>query len=331
MYMVVTVFFLQLWYFKTIELNKLFPFNSFNKPVAILALRAIFVDTLWHVFLKCSWMLWNWWLPNICMITWLKKKRNRVAILPQVYNSMLCCFESASSKLCQHVTNIDNQSSRAGLDSKPGAIFTKYFKTSIMESFQKGQNCRVTVNSTHYNFTILNGNGRSFTYSIGWEDRMNVAMMAYQDFFEGEGGKGVADFSIQITLLFKNSRKTVKCKTFSYGFQGCRRRGTLGFAVLQFWPFFASVFRSYRFWSSVLQFSTALQFVVVSLYHRQFTVCTCCSQFFGSIITHTLHAALAVSVFNNFGLVRFCIFWRILLQFCDLCYPPMPPSRSNFS
>ena len=38
-----------------------------------------------------------------------------------------------------------------------------------------------------------------------------------------------------------------------------------GHLGLRFWPFFASVFRSFRFGSSVFRFSTALRFVVVSL------------------------------------------------------------------
>ena len=47
--------------------------------------------------------------------------------------------------------------------------------------------------------------------------------------------------------------------------------------------------------------------MVVSLYRSPFTVCRCCSRFFGSFITHTLYAALerytdiVVLVFNDFG------------------------------
>ena len=80
-----------------------------------------------------------------------------------------------------------------------------------------------------------------------------------------------------------------------------------------------------------LGFSTATQFAVISPYCRRFTVCRCCSQFFGDFITHTLHAALqhytdiAVSVFKDFGHG----FWRILLRFCSFYYPPMSPSLSG--
>ena len=105
-------------------------------------------------------------------------------------------------------------------------------------------------------------------------------------------------------------------------------RGTLGFAVLRFWPFFALVFWSFRFWSSVLWFSTAPRFVFVSPYHRWFMVCRCCSWFFSSFITHTLHAAQHRHY--GFGFqwfwTRFCGFWCILLLFCSFCYPPMSPT-----
>ena len=84
-------------------------------------------------------------------------------------------------------------------------------------------------------------------------------------------------------------------------------RGMLGFTVLRFWPFFTSVFLSFSFWSLVLWFSKAPWFTVVSPYRRWFMVCRCCSWFFGSFITLTLHAPLehytdiAVSVFSDFG------------------------------
>ena len=98
----------------------------------------------------------------------------------------------------------------------------------------------------------------------------------------------------------------------------------------RFWPFFASVFRSYRFLSSVLRFSTALGFVVVSLYRSPFTVCRCCSRFFGSFITHTLYAALerytdiVVLVFNDFG-HGFAVFGNFCCSFAVFTTPQCPP------
>ena len=109
--------------------------------------------------------------------------------------------------------------------------------------------------------------------------------------------------------------------------ENCFRRGALGFTVL---ALFASVFRSFRFRSLVLRFSTALWFAVVNPYHRRFMVCRCSSQFFGGFITCTLRAALQrytdimVSVFNNFG-HGFVVFGAFCYSFC---YPPMPPSFS---
>ena len=105
-------------------------------------------------------------------------------------------------------------------------------------------------------------------------------------------------------------------------------KGTLGFVVLRFCPFFASVFRSFR--SSVLWFSTAPQFAVFNPYHRRFTVCRC-SWFFGSFITHTLHAALqrytdiTVSVFNYFG-HGFLVFGAFCCGFSVFATLTMPPS-----
>ena len=113
------------------------------------------------------------------------------------------------------------------------------------------------------------------------------------------------------------------------------RRGVLGFAVLRFWPFFASISWSFRFWSSVLPSSTALQFAVGSPYRRRFTVYRCCSWLFGSFITHTLHTALqcytdtVVLVFNDFG-PGFAVLGAFCCGFVVFCYllpsPPPPPN-----
>ena len=108
-------------------------------------------------------------------------------------------------------------------------------------------------------------------------------------------------------------------------------RGTLGFAVLRFWPFFGSVFQSFRFRSLVLRFSTPPQFAVVSPYHRWFMVCRFCSRFFDSFktVTHTLHAALegytdiAVSIFNNFG-HDFAGFGTVCCSFAVFATPIAP-------
>ena len=73
-----------------------------------------------------------------------------------------------------------------------------------------------------------------------------------------------------------------------------------------------------------------MRFAVVSPYCRQFMVCRCCSWFFGSFITRTLHAALqcytniAVSVFNNFGR-GFAVFGAFCCGFVVLLSSPQCP------
>ena len=81
-----------------------------------------------------------------------------------------------------------------------------------------------------------------------------------------------------------------------------------------------------RFWGF---YSTAV--CSFSPYRRWFTVCRCCSRFFGSFVTHTLHAALehytdiVVSIFNDFehGFVDFgafcCSFVVSAPPQCPLC------------
>ena len=131
------------------------------------------------------------------------------------------------------------------------------------------------------------------------------------------------------TLLLASLEKGLEQGIFWCGHDTILR-GTLGFAVLQFWPFFTSVFQSFRFWSLVLRFSTALRFAVVSPFCRRFRVCRCCSKFFGSFITHTLHAALecytdiAVSVFNGFG-HWFAVFGAFCCGFAVFATLQCPP------
>ena len=102
---------------------------------------------------------------------------------------------------------------------------------------------------------------------------------------------------------------------------------------LWFWPFFASVFRSFKFWSLVLRFSTAPRFAVISPYRTQYMVCRCCSRFFGGFITHTLHAALQcytdiiVLVFNNFG-HHFAVFGALCCGFVVFAIPQCPPLQN---
>ena len=91
-------------------------------------------------------------------------------------------------------------------------------------------------------------------------------------------------------LCTVSDQRLLTRKLLSYKLRIISTRG--GHWGLRFWPFFTSVFRSFRFWSPVLQFSTTLRFAVVSPFCRRFTVFRCCSQFFGSFIAHTLHAAL---------------------------------------
>ena len=70
--------------------------------------------------------------------------------------------------------------------------------------------------------------------------------------------------------------------------------------------------------------------MVVSPYRRQFMVCRCCSRFFGSFITHTLHEPLecytdiVVSVFNDFG-HGFAVFGAFCRGFAVFATPQWPP------
>ena len=71
--------------------------------------------------------------------------------------------------------------------------------------------------------------------------------------------------------------------------------------------------------------------MVVSPFHRWFTLCRCCSRFFSSFITHTLHAApalerytdIAVSVFNDFG-HSFVVFGAFCCDFAVFATPQCP-------
>ena len=87
-----------------------------------------------------------------------------------------------------------------------------------------------------------------------------------------------------------------------------------------FWP---------RFFG-VLDFEA--RFAGFSPYRRRFTVCRCCSRFFDSFITHTLHAALqrytdiTVSVFNDFG-HGFAVFGGFCCGFAVFATPQCPPLR----
>ena len=87
-------------------------------------------------------------------------------------------------------------------------------------------------------------------------------------------------------------------------------RGALGFVVLALFCFGFSAFY-------ILKLS--------------FAVCRCCSRFFSSFITHTLHAApalerytdIAVSVFNDFG-HSFVVFGAFCCDFAVFATPQCP-------